>query len=569
MSIKSSLFLLAVTALLSSCGLFGIHLKVHNPKSAAAPHKFDAETVLLGELTPIRSNFNVNFYGLDIEISSAKRTVGGWVEIGATALADIDSIQIDLDQPLLVDEIRWQSRNGQQLYAKRKFRALFIDLPGKISKGQHFSVHVKYHGKPVKARRPPWVGGLVWKKDKQKHDHIGVACETEGASLWFPCKDHTSDEADSTHLRFSIPDNGLMVVSNGKYISSETKNGLTSYSWKVSYPINTYNITFYVGDFVKVSDKYTGINGKELELNHYVLKPNEARARRHFQQVKAHIRAYEELYGEYCWYNDGFKLVESPFEGMEHQSAIAYGNGYSNDLNDRDDYIILHETGHEWFGNAITAADLAEVWLHEGITTYGEALYLEKKYGKQAALNHLLNYRITIQNKRPVVGIYGRRDFDYHDGDVYVKGAWIMHSLRNQLKDDTLFFKIIRTFFEENKLKVTDSKTFIATVNRITGKDYQWFFDQYLYRNKVPFLESHVSEDGYLYYRWTDVSDNFNQFTVPVKNTLSKTSLEITPTTKVQRIKLPESFTPEETYIYDLDGLFGKKKNKKLAEMFK
>ncbi len=568
MRFRSSFLLLAAALLLNSCGLLGIHLKVHNPKRAASPPKFDGETVLLGELTPIRSNFDVNFYGLDIELNAAKESVGGWVEIGATAVNDIDSIQIDMDQPLLLDEVHWQTRTGQQLYGKRKYRALYIDLPGKIRKGEHFSIHVKYHGKPMTARRPPWAGGLVWKKDKQKNVHAGVACESEGASIWFPCKDHTSDEADSTHLRFSVPDNGLMVVSNGKYIGSETRNGLTSYSWKVSYPINTYNITFYIGDFVKVSDTYTGINGKQLELNHYVLKSNEARARKHFQQVKAHIRIYEELYGEYCWYNDGFKLVESPFAGMEHQSAIAYGNGYENDLNYKDDYIILHETGHEWFGNAITAADLADVWLQEGITTYGEALYLEKRYGERVALNHLLSYRITIKNKRPVVGVFGRRHFDYHDGDVYVKGAWILHSLRKQMKDDSLFFKVMRTFFDENKLKVTDSKTFIATVNRVTGKDYQWFFDQYLYQNKVPFLESYVSEDGYLYYRWTAVSDNFNQFTVPVRSSLLKTVVEITPTTKVQRVKLPAGFGMEETYIYNNDGLFGIKENKKLVGMF-
>lgn len=559
----STLLLLAGLLCLHSCGLLGIHLKVHNPKRTAAAKKFDAETVLLGELTPLRSNFDVHFYGLDINLDAARKSVSGWVEIGATALKTIDSIQLDMDQPLTLDELCWQTRNGPKLYPRRKLRAMYIDLPGKIQQGEKFTLHIKYHGKPVVARKPPWAGGLVWKKDRQKNVHAGVACESEGASIWFPCKDHPSDEADSTHLRFSVPDNGLMVVSNGKYAGCESKNGLTYYNWKVSYPINTYNITFYIGDFVKISDQYTGIGGKTMEISHYVLKPHEKLARRHFQQVKTHIRIYESLYGEYCWYNDGFKLVESPFEGMEHQSAIAYGNGYENDLNDRDDYIILHETGHEWFGNAVTAADFADVWLQEGITTYGEALYLEKKYGEKAAQDHLLDYRITIKNKYPLVGVYGRRDFDYRDGDVYSKGAWMLHTLRNQIGNDAVFFEILHTFFEENKLKVTDSRTFIETVNRLTGKDYQWFFDQYLHNNKVPFLEYNI-EGGYLTYRWTATHSDFNRFTVQVKNKDLKSAIEIVPSQQVQRLKLPEGTSTQSVYFDDTKGLFGTKKNKKL-----
>lgn len=560
--------LLAVLGLflLHSCGMFGIHLKMHNPRPGPAK-KFSPETVLLGELTPIRSEFDVHFYSLDIRISAAAKTVNGWVEIGATALKTIDSVQLDLDQPLAIDEIHWQTRSGQQLYHKRKLRAVYIDLPGKIREGEKFTIHVKYHGKPVVACKPPWAGGMVWKKDKQKNAFAGVACETEGASTWFPCKDHTSDEADSVALRFSVPDDGLIVVSNGRYMGNETKNGLTAYSWKVGYPINTYNITFYLGDFVKISDTYTGIHGKQMDLSYYVLKPNEQKARNHFMQVRTQLRAYEAIYGEYPWYNDGFKLVESPYEGMEHQSAIAYGNGYTNDLNGRDDYIILHEAGHEWFGNAVTAADLADVWLQEGITTYGEALYNEKRYSKAAALAHLLDYRITIKNKYPMVGVPGRRDFDYRDGDVYSKGAWMMHTLRHQLGDDTLFFNILRTFYAENKLKVTDSKTFISVVNRVAGKDYQWFFDQYLYQRKVPFLEYCFSEDGHLYYRWTATTGDFTKFRVTVKNRESRGVLEIVPGNGVQRLKLPKGFMAESGYIEDTEGLFGLKRNKKLPSM--
>ena len=288
------------------------------------------------------------------------------------------------------------------------------------------------------AKKAPWRGGLVWKKENN-NDWVGVACETEGASIWFPCKDHTSDEPDSARMRFSIPESSLTVVSNGVLEHTITEKGKKYFSWSVHNPINLYNITFYVGNFEKIEDSYSGIDGRTLAINHYVLKQNAAKARTHFASVKEQIAIYEQIYGPYAWYEDGFKLVESPYAGMEHQTAIAYGNGYKKDLKQVEDYIMLHETGHEWFGNAITAADLADVWLQEGITTYGEFLYLEKKYDYTLAKGHLNFYKVMIANKRPLVGPVGRRYFDYKDGDAYVKGAWMLHSLRTTINNDSIF----------------------------------------------------------------------------------------------------------------------------------
>ncbi len=566
---KQLKFLFPLSVFLSSCGLMGIHFKVHNPGRAGKYPKFSKEIILLGENTPIRKNFDVTFYDLDININPLDKTLGGWVEVRAKALNDIDSIQLDLDQPFIIDELRWKSREGQSLNYSRKYRGVFIKLPQRLKKGEAFSVDIKYHGKPIISSKPPWVGGLVWKKDKQKNDWAGVVCETEGASIWFPCKDHTSDEPDSARMRFTIPDTTLFVVSNGIFTGAEKKQNSQSFNWKVSYPINLYDITFYVGNFVRLDDSYTGINGKKLNISYYVLKPNAEKAAAHLPQVKKHIKAYEELYGEYSWYNDGFKLVESPYAGMEHQTAIAYGNGYRNDITEKDDYIILHESGHEWFGNAVTAADLADVWLQEGITTYGEYLYLEKEYNSNIAFNHLFFYRLEIKNKLPIVGPVGRRYFDYHDGDVYVKSAWMLHSLRNNINNDTVFFSILKTFYNENKLKVTGTTAFIEIVNRKTGKDYSWFFEQYLNNNKVPFLEYQYCSDGTTYYRWTEVSEGFNKLSIPLKYEGLEKTYEIFPDVQVKKLKLPEGQNISSAiYFNDRKALFGIKKNKKLRRIY-
>lgn len=566
MKIQHVLIALGLSVFLSSCGLFGIHFKVHNPKRAGKYPKFDKETILLGENTAIRKGFDVTFYHLDLDFNPEKKSLGGWVEVKARARGAIDSIQLDLDQPLQIEELRWQTRDGKSLNYKRDYRAIFIQLPEKLSANTFFSVHVKYRGKPVIARKPPWAGGTVWKKDNQNFHWAGVACETEGASIWFPCKDHTSDEPDSVAMRFTVPGKDLVAVSNGVLEGVQTNETSRTFNWRVHYPINTYNITFYLGNFTEINDIYTGIKGKELKLSYYVLKPNEEKALSHFKQVHRQLKAYEQIYGEYPWYKDGFRLIESPYAGMEHQTAIAYGNGYKNDLNGKEDYIILHEMGHEWFGNSITAADLAHVWLQEGFTTFGEYLYLEKEYSPQEAFNHLLFYRFTIKNKRPLVGPADRRYFSYKDGDVYVKGAWMLYSLRNTIKDDSLFFNIIKTFYTENKMRVVRSQDFVDCVNRMTGKDYNWFFNQYLYQRKAPFIEAQLGKDGTFYYRWTDTNADFNKLPVEVKF-LSET-VELFPDQHIKKIKTA-AFKSSDIMINNNKALFGIRWSNKLEKAFK
>ena len=554
------LILFAFILIFNSCAIVGIHTKVHNPRRTHAFAEVPYEQKVMGTLNTYRSCYDVNYYGLDLFIDAEKQAVSGWVEITSTLDSLSDSLQIDLDQNLIIDELRWRTRNGDTVSYRRDLRAVVFRRPASINKGEIFSLHVLYHGNPVVARKPPWRGGTVWKKDKENNAWLGVACESEGASCWFPCKDHTSDEPDSAQMRFTIPDNDLKAVSNGKLIKEETADGKRSFTWKVHHPINSYNITYYIGNFEAIHDTYTGTDGRVLNLEHYVLKQNVAKAKLHFAKVREHIRIYESLYGPYAFYEDGFKLIESPYAGMEHQSAIAYGNSYKNDLYGMEDYILLHETGHEWFGNAVSAADLADVWLQEGITTYGESLYLERKYGLKLAMRHLFVQRMFIKNKRPLVGPNGQRYFDYKDGDVYMKGAWMLHTLRNVVDNDSVFFNILRTFYVEQKLKLSDSQDFIETVNRISGTDYKWFFDQYLYLSKVPFLE-YAIKDNVLYYRWEDTHPGFNRLPVTVTTPLG--DFVIVPSAEVKKFTLPAN--SEEGLSFDnMHALFGLSRNKKL-----
>ncbi len=567
MTNKKSLLVAAVTLIfLASCGLFGVRINVHNPRKPGKYPKFDKETILLGELTPIREAFDVVHYDIDIAFDIENKSINGWVETKSVAVNELDSIQLDLDQPMNLEEVRFGSRSGKELGYERVERAIFIKMPNTIAKGDTFSVFVKYSGKPIKAKKAPWDGGFVWREDKEDNPWVGVACEVEGASIWLPTKDHTSDEPNSVDLRFTIPNGNLEVISNGQFVGEEVNGNDKSFMWKVTKHINLYNITFYIGDFAKIEDEYIGINGKKMEMNHYVLHKNKEKATKHFKQLQRQIKAYEELYGEYPWYEDGFKLVESPFAGMEHQSAIAYGNSYKNDMNGTDDYIIVHEAGHEWFGNAVTAADLADVWLQEGFTTYGEALYLEKMYGYQAYNSHIGSYRFFIKNKYPVVGPMGRRYFDYKDGDVYVKGAWILHTLRNTIDNDTIFFDIIKTFYQENNVGVTNSQKFVEVVERLTGEDYDWFFNEYLYVNTVPTLEYELSKDGYFYYQWTGVKDDFNKMPVEIY-LIGKTGKEVKlyPSNKIQRKKIGSDI---EVSIPRSKVLFAQDENKKLDKLY-
>lgn len=544
---------------LSSCSLLGIHFQVHNPNRPGKPEKFDREAVLLGDLNKYRTAYDAHYYDLSLEVFPEDKDLSGVVEIHANAVRDFDTIQIDLHQNFLIESITEISTGKTVSYSKEE-RAIWLALTKK--KGEQFVIQVKYSGKPPKAKKPPWKGGFVWKKDMNKDPWIGVACESEGASVWWPLKDHTSDEPDSMRMHYTVPKD-LVAIGNGQFEGEELRENTKVYNWFVSYPINTYNVSIYVGKFKLLEDNYTGNSGKELAITHYVLEENYDKAKKHFKQLIPQLKSFEKYFGEYPWYRDGFKLVESPYAGMEHQTAIAYGNGYKNDHNNTD-YIILHETAHEWWGNSITAKDLAHVWLQEGFATYAESLYFEDVFSKETGLNHLYFYKWFIKNKYPLVGVEDRRWFHFRKGaDAYMKGAWVLQSLRNQINNDTLFFDIIKSFHVENAREIVVSQDFVNHVNEKTKSDYSWFFNHYLYNNESPSLSYYIDDNGMFYYQWNNVKDDFTKLKITIG--VGRKLVQIIPTKSVQKLQLPlinESYEVR----FSRDVLFEKKKMKKLAK---
>jgi aminopeptidase N len=527
------IFLLAI--IISSCKIVGININHSTPRNEYKFPVFTEKDSLRGQLNRFRSCYDVYFYNLNVKFNLEEKSISGFVDIYSDIVKPFDTLQIDLYKNMLLDSIIMAN---EKLSFYRKYDAVFIKAEHKIMPGEKTQMRVYYHGIPVEAKRPPWEGGFVWKKDKNGKPWIGVACEVDGASLWWPVKDHLSDEPDSMHLSFTVP-KGLNCISNGHLTDSIVNDNSVTYKWRVTYPINSYDATFYIGDFKKFSIPYTSLD-TTFNLDFYVLPYNLDTAKNHFKQTVDILHFYESEYGPYPWPRDGFKLVESPYEGMEHQTAIAYGNGYKNNFG-LFDYIILHETAHEWWGNSVTVPDYAEVWIHEGFATYSEALYYEKLRGHDGYLRYLKFYAMLIKNKKPVVGPHDVNFWDYKDEDIYMKGALTLHTLRNSIKNDSLFFDILHTFYMEHRYKFAVTADFIKLVNAKTGKDYGPFFNQYLYSRVCPELDWQYFYDSKkrsneLYYRWTNAVDSFS---IPIKVQLDSESFFIRPTNKLQRVETP------------------------------
>lgn len=453
---------------------------------------------LKGFIGPARE-YNVLHYDLDIRFDLSGQSIEGILEMEYIPSGNLKQLQIDLFENMEVLKIL---QSGKELKYWREFDAIFIETPN--SKGTKEKLKVYYRGKPVKAKNAPWDGGFVWKKDENGQHWVGVSCEGIGASLWWPNKDHLSDEPDhGMKIHLTVPEN-LMAISNGNLEKvSPAEKGFKTWHWKVAYPINNYNVTFYIGNYVHFSDKYQSKDSSWLNLDYYVLKPNEVKAKAHFEQVHKVLESFEHYFDKYPFWNDGFALVESPYLGMEHQSAIAYGNQYQKGyLGGRIpeefhfDYIILHESGHEYFGNAVSANDYADLWIHEGFTTYMEALYIEYLYGKKAALRYLDSQRKLIRNTMPIVGPRNIHFTDFPDSDMYYKGSWILQTLRFAFKNDAEWFKMIKSFYNTYKFKNIQTEDFIKFVNNFTGKDYQPFFNQYLYKTEIPGVHIRVETTG-------------------------------------------------------------------------
>ncbi len=504
-------------------------------------YTFSQADTLRGMLMPARTCYDVKHYALDIKIDPENRFISGYVDMTFEAVNEFLTLQVDLFSNMEIDEVL-RLDNNTVLETKRKFNAVFINMGERISKGSRKTIRIFYSGQPIAARNAPWDGGFVWDLDDEGRDWIGVACEGDGASLWWPNKDHLSDEPDSMDMAIAVPSE-LTCVSNGRFLGKEEMDGdFTRYLWKVSYPINNYNVTVNIGHYTHFSDTYKNKEGKELELDYYVIDYNLEKAKKHFRQVKPTLECFEHYFGEYPFWRDGYALVETPYLGMEHQGAIAYGNQYKRGYlgrgipSDMDfDYIIIHETGHEYFGNSISCNDHAEMWLHESFTTYMEALYVECTMGYEDAIRYLNYQKRNIANLEPIIGPMDVNWTQWRSSDQYYKGSWILSTLRHAINNDELWFGILREFHEKYKIKNVVSSDFFRFVNEKTGKNYDAFFKQYLYYPSIPDFVYSLKKKGSRYllkYKWETDVDGFD---MPVAVKIGKEKVMLTPTCKWQK----------------------------------
>src|SRR6476469_1542099 len=414
---------------------------------------FTHADTLRGSITPQREWWDVMHYDVQVQPDFATKSIKGKTTITYRVVEDKHSeyIQIDLQQPLQVDTIFYNNKLYVNYPAKPWYRdgnAFFIPLP-KAAKNSIQSISLSYHGVPRQAINPPWDGGWIWKRDAVDRPWMSVACQGLGASVWYPCKDHQSDEPDSgATLTIIVPDT-LTAVGNGVLKNLNRTDSTTSYTWEVKAPINNYDLIPYIGYYKNFGETFNGEKGA-LNCSYWVLDYNLDKAKEQFKQVPLMLKAFEYWFGPYPFYEDGYKLVESPHLGMEHQSAVAYGNKFKNGYLGQDlsgtgwgkkwDYIIVHESGHEWFGNNITSKDIADMWVHEGFTDYSEALFTEYYYGKAAADAYVQGLRQHIENSKPIIGIYGVNQEGSED--MYYKGANMLHTIRQVINNDSLFRNI-------------------------------------------------------------------------------------------------------------------------------
>ncbi len=510
------------------------------PARAQTPVFYNHQDSLRGYLFPERACYDVKHYDLDISFSRVNPSdenmpldqLQGSVGFLVQNVADYNRLQFDLFERFSVDSILWQDR---KLRFEREGNAVFILFPANQRAGRQNSFRVYYHGTGLVAKRAPWDGGFSYAKDQNGRPWIGVSCEGLGASSWWPNKDHLSEEPDSMTLRYTIPE-GLMVVGNGRLFSREIKDKKETFVWKVNNPINNYNVTVNIGDYVHFTDDYTDASGQVRTLNYYVLRGNEVRAIEHFQQVKPMLSCFESKMGPYAFWEDGYALVETPYWGMEHQSAIAYGNNYKNNKYGFD-FIIVHESGHEWFGNSISVADHADMWIHEGFCTYSETMFMECIRGKAAAYDYINGQRRNIRNQKPMIGPY-EVNYAVADNDIYFKGAWIIHSLRNSLNDDARFYDLMRDFNRDFFKKTTRTEEVIQWWAKHTDARYEATLRQYLFQSNLPILEYKLKGRGKerkLSYRFAGVGQDFY---LPITVETRQKSVTLSPDTDWQEITL-------------------------------
>ena len=474
--------------------------------------EFTRADTLRGSSGPDRAWWDVTHYDVTVKPDFVNKSIQGTTAITFRAIGSAQRMQIDLQQPLTVDHVVRGYADSTKLEFERDSNIVWVTVPAGAA-GVVETIYISYHGTPREAKNAPWDGGWIWKTDAQGNPWMSVACQGLGASVWYPCKDHQSDEPDSAALHITVPDT-LQAVGNGRLRNTVKNNdGTTTWNWAVVNPINSYNLVPYIGKYAHFGEVYNGAEGR-LDCDYWVLKENETKAREQFKQVPLMLNCFEDWFGPYPFYQDSYKLVEAPHLGMEHQSAVAYGNHFQNGYLGRDlsgsgwglkwDYILVHESGHEWFGNNITTNDIADMWVHEGFTDYSETIYTQCQFGDAAGDDYVVGLRKNIRNDKPIIGPYSVNQEG--SGDMYSKGANMLHTIRHIINNDSLFKAMLREMnrrFYHKTVTSAEVENFMVNFNVRSGFLDKSVFDQYLRTTQIPVLEWGVRK-GVLWKRWTN-----------------------------------------------------------------
>ena len=514
---------------------------------------FTQQDTLRGSITPERIWWDLTYYHLELEVVPDEKFITGKNTITYTVLSEYQILQVDLQAPLTISKV---TQDGKDLEVVHVGNAHFVQLIKKQEIGNSESIIVHYQGNPKEAIRAPWDGGFSWKKDSNGNHFVATSCQGLGASVWWPCKDHMYDEVENMDISITVPSN-LMDISNGKLKEIVDHEATKTYHWTVKNPINNYGVNVNIGDYAHFSEVFEGEKGA-LNMDYFVLKDNLEKAKKHFKDAPKMMKAFEHWFGAYPFYEDGFKLVEVPYLGMEHQSSVTYGNQYKKGYLGRDlsgtgwglkfDFIIIHESGHEWFANNITNKDIADMWIHESFTNYSESLFLDYYYGKKAASEYVIGLRRSIANQNPIIGQYDLNNEG--SSDMYNKGGNLLHTLRQLVDNDEKWREILRKMnavFYHQTVTTVQIENFLSTE---IGIDLTAVFDQYLRDIRIPVLEYQL-QNGVLSYKWVNVVRNFK---MPVRIFINEKPMWLYPTSKIQTKTLKGTNSDFETdpnfYIY-------------------
>ncbi len=532
-------------------------LIVFSTSSFAQKQVFTHADTLRGSITPERIWWDLTYYHLQVKPNPDDSTLVGNNTIGYQVVSQNQTMQLDLQEPLQIDKIL---QDDQELTYRRDGNAFFVTLKKKQEVGKNETIQVYYSGKPKLAVKPPWDGGIQWQFDSNGKNYIATSCQGLGASVWWPLKDHMYDEPDSMRISVTVP-NGVSDVSNGQLESKvQNRDGTHTFNWVVKNPINNYGVNMNIADYVGWEELYKGEKG-DLKISYYALKQDVQKAKKQYQQVPMMLKAFEHWFGPYPFYEDGYKLVQVPYLGMEHQSSVTYGNHFENGYLGRDlshtgwglkwDFIIIHESGHEWFANNITYKDAADMWVHESFTNYSENLYTEYYYGKEAGADYVIGTRANIANDEPIIGTYGVNKEG--SKDMYYKGGNMLHTIRQVINNDEKWRQILRGMNQAFYHQTVDGSQIEQYISKQSGLDFSKVFDQYLRDIRIPTLEYRISKNG-ITYRWSDVVAGFN---MPVKVKINGKDHLLKPTNKAQylKVKKPERLVVDRNYYVNTHHL--------------